>query len=360
MAVSQPTVASLKRDSLRPVLVFWGVVARLRLFTAAKLGLAADEAYYWTWSRDLAWGYYDHPPAIAGMIRLSTWLFGESEMGLRLRNSPSEWRSRWLALTPEQTDGGPMLFSILMMSPLFSWAGILRHRCALLLAWSLALRAQLRRRLMVLGVLLGAALLSKMTAGILLAAFLLASSTPLAKRLVVCAMAALITLPWLVWQWEHDWVSIGFQWNHAYGTLSEKASLAQAVGGQLGLVGPLFFLAGILWLVSGWRSRGSCGGPRPFHAWPLGCCLEGSGGGRCCTCLDWDRLRLVGFFGSAQHCWLGGVTEKLSRWWPSLMHTSLCGPPTIPLTACVGARLGRQVADWGQEPVIRERYQEAA
>jgi hypothetical protein len=34
--------------------------------------LAFDEAYYWQWSKNLAWGYYDHPPLIAFMIRAGT------------------------------------------------------------------------------------------------------------------------------------------------------------------------------------------------------------------------------------------------------------------------------------------------
>jgi hypothetical protein len=31
-----------------------------------------DEIYYWLWSRHLAAGYYDHPPAIAFVIRAGT------------------------------------------------------------------------------------------------------------------------------------------------------------------------------------------------------------------------------------------------------------------------------------------------
>ncbi|MEO1658662.1 MAG: glycosyltransferase family 39 protein [Pseudomonadota bacterium] len=59
--------------------------------TAARYGhlaiiqtdLGADEAQYWFWSRELAWGYYSKPPMIAWLIALSTSLFGETEMGVR-------------------------------------------------------------------------------------------------------------------------------------------------------------------------------------------------------------------------------------------------------------------------------------
>jgi len=47
-------------------------LAALRLIAGALLPLSADEAYYWLWSRHLAAGYFDHPPAnivIAGADR---------------------------------------------------------------------------------------------------------------------------------------------------------------------------------------------------------------------------------------------------------------------------------------------------
>jgi hypothetical protein len=42
----------------------------LRLIGAAWTPLTFDEAYYWTWSKHLSFGYYDHPPGVAVIIRL--------------------------------------------------------------------------------------------------------------------------------------------------------------------------------------------------------------------------------------------------------------------------------------------------
>ena len=56
------------------------VLILLRAVMAAWLPLSADEAYYWLWSRHLAAGYYDHPPAIAFLIRLGTLLFGDTRI----------------------------------------------------------------------------------------------------------------------------------------------------------------------------------------------------------------------------------------------------------------------------------------
>lgn len=49
----------------------------------STIGLAPDEAQYWTWSQKLAWGYYSKPPAIAWEIWLGTWFFGSTEFGVR-------------------------------------------------------------------------------------------------------------------------------------------------------------------------------------------------------------------------------------------------------------------------------------
>src|SRR4051812_31030737 len=56
----------------------------LRLVAAAYTPLTFDEAYYWTWSKHLAGGYYDHPPMVAVLIRLGTLIAGDTELGVRL------------------------------------------------------------------------------------------------------------------------------------------------------------------------------------------------------------------------------------------------------------------------------------
>ena len=65
------------------VLTILALVA-LRLVAAAFTPLTFDEAYYWTWSKHLAGGYYDHPPMVAVVIRLGTLIAGDTELGVRL------------------------------------------------------------------------------------------------------------------------------------------------------------------------------------------------------------------------------------------------------------------------------------
>jgi 4-amino-4-deoxy-L-arabinose transferase-like glycosyltransferase len=73
-----------------PIREAWLVIAAVAALTAIRLCLAAhlelhfDEAYYWYWSKNLQFAYYDHPPAVAWLIHAGTSLFGDSELGVRL------------------------------------------------------------------------------------------------------------------------------------------------------------------------------------------------------------------------------------------------------------------------------------
>ncbi len=61
------------------LLIWLGV----NLIQAAFTELIHDEAYYWMYSRNLAWGYFDHPPVIALLIKAGYSLF-PNELGVRL------------------------------------------------------------------------------------------------------------------------------------------------------------------------------------------------------------------------------------------------------------------------------------
>ncbi|MEM6771092.1 MAG: glycosyltransferase family 39 protein, partial [Bacteroidota bacterium] len=62
------------------MLLTWLVI---NLLQAAFTPLDADETYYWMYASQLDWGYFDHPPAVAVLIKLGMdWLPGA--LGLRL------------------------------------------------------------------------------------------------------------------------------------------------------------------------------------------------------------------------------------------------------------------------------------
>ena len=55
----------------------------MRVIYASVLDLRTDEAYYWTWSKEGALSFLDHPPMIAWFIRFGTAIFGHTNLGAR-------------------------------------------------------------------------------------------------------------------------------------------------------------------------------------------------------------------------------------------------------------------------------------
>jgi hypothetical protein len=63
-------------------LLFWLV---LNLLQVGLLELTSDEGYYWFYAQHLQWGYYDHPPMIAVLIKAGTAIL-PGELGVRFFN----------------------------------------------------------------------------------------------------------------------------------------------------------------------------------------------------------------------------------------------------------------------------------
>ena len=64
-------------------LFFLALFFVINLLQSTYTGLLEDEAYYWVWSENLAWGYFDHPPMVAVFIWLGGLLF-DGELGVRI------------------------------------------------------------------------------------------------------------------------------------------------------------------------------------------------------------------------------------------------------------------------------------
>jgi hypothetical protein len=63
--------------------LFFFIWLIVNIFQAYFTELANDEAYYWMYSRYLDWGYFDHPPMIAVLVKVGYFLF-QNEFGVRL------------------------------------------------------------------------------------------------------------------------------------------------------------------------------------------------------------------------------------------------------------------------------------
>ena len=254
----------------------------LHAWVAAVAPLSGDEAYYWLWSRRLQLSYFDHPGMSAWWIAAATELFGESPLAIRL---PSVVGAALVTLLVYDTgrvafdDSRAGLWAALWLNVtvLFGAAAIIATPdTPLLVFWAAALWAMVRliRRgqpvwLYLLGAALGLGFTGKYTMvliapGLLLTFLCFRTTRQWLARLHLPAAAGLglaLTLPVLVWNWRHDWVSFRKQLSHAFDApvVDPLASLATFVVTQFGVVTPLillFVLWGTLWaLWAGWRRR---------------------------------------------------------------------------------------------------------
>ena len=255
----------------------------VRLLFAAALPLFPDETYYWDWSRHLASGYFDHPPAIAVLVSAGTALaalVGAPPSAFAIRLFPviaGSAAGLFTTMIARRLGGGSAALTaavVFALMPLAASGLILATPDAPLLATSAAGLYFVVRALdaapgsrtstskwMVAGACLGLAFSSKYTSILLpltiTAAVLLRPSLRARLRepgpYLACLVATLVFLPVLYWNREHDWISFRFQIQHGLGTPKGSALKRELdlIGGQLGLVSPILFA---LAAVAVWRT----------------------------------------------------------------------------------------------------------
>ncbi len=81
--------------------------------------LIADEAYYWTYSNELDWGYFDHPPMVAIWITISKFFFSEGELSVRFFSSITlslSFYVIWLTITNPKKHSYTWWFILIILS----------------------------------------------------------------------------------------------------------------------------------------------------------------------------------------------------------------------------------------------------
>ena len=78
-----PASVSSPHKNYRLLFYFILTWLAINILQACFTGLDGDEAYYWTYSRHLQWGYFDHPPMVALSVKLGE-LFGHGWLYTRL------------------------------------------------------------------------------------------------------------------------------------------------------------------------------------------------------------------------------------------------------------------------------------
>jgi 4-amino-4-deoxy-L-arabinose transferase-like glycosyltransferase len=247
---------------------FWVLALGLFLFHLLYIwltpfDLAPDEAYYWDWSRNLAFGYYSKPPLVAWVIALFTRLGGDHpffvrvgavlfslgssfvlfSLGRALFNSKVGF---WAFVIANATPGFAVGSVIMTIDPalLFSWGLtiLLLHR---------ALSEEKKGYWYLAGISLGLGLLSKYTIVALIPSLFFYLAFSPAKRFwlkrkepyLFIIIGLIILSPNLYWNYINQWPSI----KQPAGLVGDKnlSSLTTFIwffGPQAGILSPITFL----------------------------------------------------------------------------------------------------------------------
>ena len=213
----------------------WKVILGFTLFRvllAAILPLTPQEAYYWSWSRELALSYFDHPPLASYSIWLTTTIFGQTIFGIKI--AAVVWflglNILWARMTQEMFGNTEQTFWTLIAlnaTIAFQLYGfVITPDTPLIFSWTATIYALWKliesddpRWWYAAGLFMGLAWLGKYSGIILVPSVLLFTLVSKHQRkwlltphpYLAAMLATLVFAPVLIWNAQHDWVSFAFQ-----------------------------------------------------------------------------------------------------------------------------------------------------
>jgi len=228
-------------------LMFWTLFNAIQAYT---LELQGDEAYYWLYSRYLAWGYFDHPPMVAIFIRIGDSLL-HNEFGLRLLTVLTSTASvylLWLILKKYAVDpiafilviSGVFIFHIYGFTttpdvPLFFFTVLFYFFYQQYIEkdkWGLAV---------ILALIIACILYSKYN-GILLIVFTVAANIKILSRWsfwFIALLSVFLYLPHILWEVNHGYPSINYHLFERSARTYDFTDTFSYLPGQLLMAGPL-------------------------------------------------------------------------------------------------------------------------
>lgn len=228
--------------------VFYALWLMISLVQAAGTELFDDEAYYWVYSRFLDWGYFDHPPMIAVLIKLGTAIL-PGELGLRffivLMGTATIGLMEYLTKPKDIR----LFFAIVLNIAVLQIGGILAVPDIPLVFFTVLFFICYQRfderndfiSAILLALVIALLLYSKYH-GILIIFFTILSNPSILTRwktLLVILLSVGLFMPHVIWQVLHGFPSINY---HLFERLSPPYKFsftADFVLGQLLIAGPL-------------------------------------------------------------------------------------------------------------------------
>jgi len=246
-------------------------LVRLVGLTLSSVDLFFDEAQYWAWSRELAFGYFSKPPLLAWTIALAERLCGSAEACIRAPAPILYFGTSLLvyAVARQLYDARIAFFAALSIAlatgTVFS-ARIISTDVPLLFFWALALLATVKllagagtRWGIVLGLALGLGLMAKyamiyFVLGIALAMWLDRDARTLLRGpalWLALAIAAVVVAPNVLWNIDNGFATFRHTGDNIQGgglALDPLKGL-EFIAAQLAVFGPVVF-AVLLYAIS--------------------------------------------------------------------------------------------------------------
>ncbi len=253
-----------------PNLTFAHVALGLAVLTMIRIvglhfsvvDLYMDEAQYWAWSHELAFGYFSKPPLLAWIIAASEHVCGSGEACVRVASPLLHFATGLIvyALAEELYDAQTAAWSAVAycLAPgvIFS-SRIISTDVPLLLFWAIALLAYVKllrrpdwRWAAVLGVALGLGMLAKYAMIYFLlsavcAAWVDRDARALLRRpqtWAALAIAGVLLIPNVLWNAANDFVTLRHTGDNIAGGLQLKLiGPAEFIGSQFAVMGPIVF-----------------------------------------------------------------------------------------------------------------------
>lgn len=236
-----------------------------RLLLAIILPLTPQEAYYWSWSRELALSYFDHPPLASYSIWITTNIFGQTGFGIKI--AAALWflglNIIWARLIQEMFGNTKQtLWTILALNStiVFELYGfVITPDTPLIFAWTACIYSLWRlissedyKWWYVAGFFMGLAWLGKYSGIMLVPSILMFFLISRQQRKWLLTphpylgvlVALLAFSPVLIWNSQHDWVSFAFQGSRRTSDMGiwKPRFFGELLGSQFFVLGPYLFV----------------------------------------------------------------------------------------------------------------------
>lgn len=229
-------------------LLFYAGWFLINIIQAATTELLDDEAYYWVYSRYLDWGYFDHPPMVAALIKAGYALF-HNELGVRLLFVALNTATIFIIQELTAKKDERLFYAIAGSVAIAQIGGILAAPDIPLLFFTalffLLFRHFLQRMNFVNTLLLGicmALMLYSKYHGVLIIFFAFISRIRLLTKWQVYAaglVGLLLFAPHLYWQYTHNFPSVQYHLFERNAPHYKFSYTIEYILGQIAMAGPL-------------------------------------------------------------------------------------------------------------------------